>query len=112
MPVLTLHVAEGDRILIRDVANHPNPFDRTTSIIYLLNQSGAEVDVKIYTVGGRLIEVFEDAPNDLNYNALVWDGMDRDGDTVANGVYLFTIEARGEDGTSAMTPVGRMVKMR
>ncbi len=108
----TLHVAEGNRILIRDVANHPNPFDRTTSIIYLLNQSGAEVEVKIYTVGGRLIEVLEDAPNDLNYNALVWDGKDRDGDTVANGVYLFTIEARGEDGSSAMTPVGRMVKMR
>ena len=108
----TLHVAEGNMILIRDVANHPNPFGRTTSIIYLLNQSGAEVEVKIYTVGGRLIEVFEDAPNDLNYNALVWDGTDRDGDTVANGVYLFTIEARGEDGSSAMTPVGRMVKMR
>ncbi len=108
----TLHVSEGNRILIRDIANHPNPFDRTTSIIYLLNQSGAEVEVRIYTVGGRLIQVFEDAPSDLNYNALVWDGTDREGDTVANGVYLFTIEAKSEDGSSAMTPVGRMVKMR
>jgi hypothetical protein len=108
----TLHVAEGNRILIRDVANHPNPFDRTTSIIYLLNQSGAEVEVRIYTVAGRLIQVFEDAPSDLNYNALVWDGTDREGDTVANGVYLYTIEAKSGDGSCAMTPVGRMVKMR
>jgi hypothetical protein len=106
------HVAEGDRILIRDVANHPNPFASTTRIIYLLNQSGADVDISIYTVGGRLIRRIEGASNDLNYNEVVWDGVDQDGDTVANGLYLYVIEAKGDDGTSATSPVGRMVKAK
>lgn len=107
-----LHIAEGSRILIRDVANHPNPFDHSTRIIYLLNQSGADVSISIYTVGGRRIRVLEDAPGDLNYNEIEWDGTDDEGDRVANGLYLYVIEVRGEDDTSATSDVGRMVKMR
>lgn len=108
-----LHVAEGQRMLIRDVANHPNPFRDETSIIYLLNQSGADVRIRIFTVGGRLIRVIDDAPNDLNYNSYVWDGMDADGDVVASGVYLYVIEATAEDGSTASAPdgLGRMLKI-
>ncbi len=107
-----LHVAEGQEIVIRDVANHPNPFTDTTTIIYLLSQSGSEVRVSIYTVGGRLIRVFEDAPNSLSYNALEWDGRDAEGDEIANGLYLYVIEAEATDGTKATTSVGRMLKAR
>jgi len=107
-----LHVAEGAEITIRDVANHPNPFTDSTRIIYLLSQSGARVRVSVYTVGGRLIRVFDDAPNSLSYNELEWDGTDAQGDEVANGVYLYVIEARGDGGDTAATPVGRMLKAR
>lgn len=107
-----LHVAEGQKIVIRDVANHPNPFTDRTTIIYLLSQSRSEVRVSIYTVGGRLIRVFEDAPNALSYNALEWDGRDAEGDEVANGVYLYVIEAEADDGSKATTSVGRMLKVK
>lgn len=107
-----LHVAEGAEISIRDVANHPNPFTDRTKIIYLLSQSGARVRVSVYTVGGRLIRVFEDAPNSLSYNELEWDGTDAQGDRVANGVYLYVIEATGDSGDTTVTPVGRMLKAR
>ncbi len=107
-----LNVAGGSRILIRDVANHPNPFSSTTRIIYLLNQSGADVRISIYTVGGRRIRVLENAPGNLNYNEIEWDGTDDEGDRVANGVYLYVIEARGDDGTTVTSDVGRMVRMR
>jgi hypothetical protein len=106
-----IHVAEGQDITLRDVANHPNPFSRSTKIIYLLNQEGAEVRISIYTVGGRLIRTFKDASNDLNYNEVEWDGEDAQGDLVANGLYLYVIEARGADGSTYATPVGRMVKV-
>lgn len=107
-----LHIAEGSSVRIEDVANHPNPFDTTTRIIYLLNQSGAEVKLSIYTVGGRRIRVIDDAPGDLNYNEVEWDGTDDQGDRVANGLYLYVIDVRGEDGTTTSSEVGRMVKMR
>ncbi len=107
-----LHIAAGRRLFIRDVANHPNPFYQGTRIIYLLNQSDATVTISIYTVGGRLVKVFRDAPSELNYNEVEWDGVDADGDPVANGLYLYVIEARGADGTRATAPVGRMVRAR
>lgn len=107
-----LRVAEGARIEIRDVANHPNPFSASTKIIYLLSQSGSRVRVSVYTVGGRLIRDFKDAPNALSYNELEWDGRDAQGDEIANGVYLYVIEAEGDDGSKAVTPVGRMLKVR
>ena len=98
--------------VLTKVINYPNPFHSTTRIIYTLNQSGADVSIDIYTVGGRLIRTIDYAPGDLNYNEVEWDGVDADGDLVANGLYLYVVEARGEDGTTATSNVGRMVVAR
>jgi hypothetical protein len=106
-----IHVSEGGGLAIRDVANYPNPFYDTTKIIYVLNRSGLDVRVDIYTVGGRLIRRI-DAPGDINYNEVEWDGVDQDGDTVANGLYLYVIEVRDSDGTVVTSDVGRMVVAR
>jgi len=111
-----VRVPGGDEAFhIDQVANHPNPFstsgDGGTSIIYRLNRPAEDVTLRIFTVGGRLIRVFEDAPADLNYNAVVWDGMDAQGDQVANGVYLYVIDVETSDGETSSSDVGRMVKM-
>ncbi|MDZ7344683.1 MAG: hypothetical protein ONA90_09250, partial [candidate division KSB1 bacterium] len=53
----------------------------------------AEVQVKIYTLSGRLIQVLEMPQAQSGFNALSWDGRDRDGDRVANGVYLYKVIA-------------------
>ena len=108
--VFVVHVAEGENIVLRDVINHPNPFATSTKIIFQLTQSGASIDVSIYTVGGRLIRRMRDIPGELNYNEIEWDGFDQDGDRVANGLYLYVVEASGADGTRVTSPVGRMVK--
>jgi len=108
-----VQIEGGDVIRIGDVVNHPNPFSTPggTKIIYQLNQSGADVTIRLFTVGGRLIRVFDNASNDLNYNEVFWDGTDADGDEVANGVYLYTIDVETEEGASTSADVGRMVKM-
>jgi hypothetical protein len=110
--VFVINVVGQEAIALEYVINHPNPFHSTTKIIYSLNQSGAEVSIDIYTVGGRLIRTIEDAPGDLNYNEVEWDAVDADGDKVANGLYLYVVEARGEDGSIATSEVGRMVVAR
>ena len=109
--VFVVHVIGNAPITIDEVINYPNPFHSTTRIIYTLNQSGADVRIDIYTVGGRLIRTINDAPGDLNYNEVEWDGVDGDGDLVANGLYLYVVEAR-EDGRTATSNVGRMVVAR
>jgi hypothetical protein len=107
-----LSVNENLGLVIRDVANYPNPFRSETNIIYLLSHElpSGSVRIQIFTVGGRLIRVIENAPSALNYNQVLWDGRDGDGDTVASGVYLYVIEAKS-DKYRATTPVGRMAKV-
>ena len=59
----------------------------------------------IYTVGGRLIKVFEDAPKRLNYNEVEWDGRDDGGRALPAGSYLYRMQAGNTETTRKMTLV-------
>ena len=45
-------------------------------------------------------------------NSFPWDGRDRAGDRVANGVYLLQLTLRGEGARLPMDPPGRLVDGR
>lgn len=79
--------------------NYPNPFSRTTTISYVLSDATSEaVEVKIYTVSGRHIRTLrESLQNVANYREIIWDGTDRKGEEVANGVYFAKIIAKRGD---------------
>lgn len=110
--------ALGDSVAIplglREVANHPNPFGSATNFIYTIDNEAdvAEVTISIYTVGGRLIRLLEGTTN-INYNHVLWDGTDEQGDQVANGVYLYVIDVRSWEGETVTTDaVGRLLRLR
>ena len=67
--------------------------------------------IKIYTVSGRLIKILPNLPGDPGFNASPWDGLDEDGDRLANGVYLYKILARGTGG-QRKEQIGRLFVMR
>lgn len=96
---------------IANVVNFPNPFQDKTTFTYIIkNDQAAAVDIKIYTVAGRLIQTLEAPFNDVGYNELEWDGRDAYGDVLANGVYFYKIVARdSEEQTQA---IERLVIMR
>ncbi len=75
--------------------NYPNPFKSETKIVYLLSgQTDEHVKVKIYTVSGRLIRTLQETERAvINYRTLMWDGRDKGGYVVANGVYFGRIIA-------------------
>lgn len=79
---------------LREVMNYPNPFSRETEFTYYLTQPAEEVSVKVFTLSGKLIRSFDDAPVAAGFNRLPWNGRDADGDEIANGVYLYKISAR------------------
>ena len=79
---------------ITDVMNYPNPFRRQTAFTYILTQEADEVRLKIYTVSGLLINEYDFLPTDVGFNQFEWEARDRDGDALANGVYLYKIIAR------------------
>ncbi|NIA30834.1 MAG: T9SS type A sorting domain-containing protein, partial [Actinobacteria bacterium] len=80
---------------INRVVNFPNPFSRATDFTFELTQP-ARVDIKVYTVAGRLIRSFDAGWCNAGFNNFHWDGRDADGDRLANGVYLYKIFAAGE----------------
>jgi len=76
--------------------NYPNPFNPETFIQYQLPEP-SKVTIKIYNMMGQEIKVLVDAEKDAGHFTVRWDGKDNIGRTVASGIYLFRIEAYGEN---------------
>ena len=103
-------VASTNDILLTEVVNYPNPFRDQTRFTFQTNVPGADVKIKIYTVTGRLIQELHGV-SVMGYNdEIQWDGRDRDGDEIANGVYLYKIILR--DGQKEKTHIDKLVIMR
>jgi flagellar hook assembly protein FlgD len=89
--------------------NFPNPFSDNTIFSYFISNTGQvidELEIRIFTVSGRLIKristdentsVPGNDPRLVGYNELMWDGTDEGGNEVANGVYFAMFKARFED---------------
>ena len=88
------------------LANYPNPFNPETWIPYQLAKS-AEVTVSIHAVDGTLIRtlalgqlpagVYEDKDR-----AAYWNGKNEQGESVASGVYFYTLKAGDFSATKKM----------
>jgi len=97
---------------VYNVFNYPNPFTGQTTFTFRHNQLvPIDVEVKIYTVAGRLIQSMTHVASDM-FVAIPWDGRDRDGDEIANGVYLYKLIVRTQDGRFTSEVLGKMSKAR
>ena len=83
--------------------NYPNPFGQppheTTRISFLLKER-ADVRIRIFTLLGELVRSKWDRNlsglnADLYFGYIRWDGRNDRGHKVLNGVYLCTIEIKG-----------------
>lgn len=98
-------------IALERVVNFPNPFMDKTRFTYVIhNDRSADIQIKIYTVAGRLIQILHAGFSDVGYNEIEWDGRDAYGDVLANGVYFYKIIA--DDGDERVQVVERLVVMR
>ncbi|MBD3289083.1 type IX secretion system sortase PorU [candidate division KSB1 bacterium] len=89
-----LNVVSSSSLALRNVLNFPNPFSSGTTFSFWANHD-SEVNIKIYTVAGRLIHKFDNLFIRANELAQIeWDGRDRDGDELANGVYFYKVQAK------------------
>ena len=76
----------------RLLPNYPNPFNPETWIPYQLADA-ADVSVKIYGVGGRLVRTISVGFKPVGYylareRAVYWDGRNEIGESVSSGVYF------------------------
>ncbi|MFH1070452.1 MAG: FlgD immunoglobulin-like domain containing protein [Candidatus Glassbacteria bacterium] len=75
--------------------NTPNPFNPQTAIKYSLPASagGQYVTLRIYDLRNRLVRTLVDGERPAGTYTVFWDGTDNDERPVANGVYLYRLQA-------------------
>lgn len=94
---------------LREVYNFPNPFKDDTYFTFELRgfeaASAQDVQIKVFTVAGRLIKDFTVPASQLQagFNRVYWDGKDQDGDIIANGLYFYKVIARLNGETKTVT---------
>ncbi len=102
-------VASSDQLTIADLFNYPNPFAGETQFTFRHNQQGAlDVEIKVYTIAGRLIQLLHTTSTGEMMVRVPWDGRDRDGDRIANGVYLYKVMVRTLDGRFTSEALGKL----
>jgi predicted outer membrane repeat protein len=82
--------------------NHPNPFNPTTTISFILPER-TMATLAIYDVGGRLVRMLVDEARDNGLNQATWDGKDAHGNPVSSGVYFYRLTAGSQNLTRKMT---------
>lgn len=109
---VTSGAAASERLL-RDVVAFPNPFDDqlgTTFSYYLVADGPADVMLRLFTVNGRLVYRRVERGLPPGYHQWRWEGLDAEGDKLANGVYLYRMMATTDTRSDAFD--GRLVKLR
>ena len=101
---------------IKNIANFPNPFrpgqvkGTGTDFAYYLTQGADKVTLKIYTLTGKLITSVDTLDASTSYNEYHFDGLDADGDPLANGVYIYKFTATKDD--ERVQKVGKIVVIK
>jgi hypothetical protein len=102
-------VGTSTGLRLTKVFNFPNPFHQSTVFTFEHNQLGSvDAEVKIYTVAGRLVQSLKKLNVLDTFVQIPWDGRDRDGDEIANGVYLYKVIVRTIDGRFASESLGKL----
>ncbi len=93
-----------------ELYNFPNPCAGPTRFYYTLNGSAERAELSVFTLRGR--KILETAgPALRGENMIEWDGRDRDGDELANGVYFYELRVRTLDGRE-LKKIERLARAR
>jgi flagellar hook assembly protein FlgD len=109
----TFEVASTSELHISNVFNYPNPFAQATTFTFQQNQSSPiDVEIKIYTLAGRVVRVLRSPSVVDRFVRIGWDGRDEDGDPLANGVYLYRVVAHTADRGKTTETIGKLSVLR
>jgi hypothetical protein len=86
----------------RLLRNYPNPFNPTTSIQFIVNESIDHVYIDIYNIRGQLIRSLIDAEYPFGDHTIVWNGTDNNGQSVGSGIYFYQMKTKKYTDTRKM----------
>ena len=106
-------VHSADDFALLNAMNYPNPFSNATTFTFQRTSSSLiDVEIKIYSIAGRLIGDIK-VPNIADsFVRILWDGKDNDGNSLANGVYFYKLIALDKNGQRSNETIGKLAVMR
>ncbi len=79
--------------------NYPNPFNPSTIIQYNLPVA-ADVKLQVYNLLGQEVATLVNIAQSAGQYQIEWNGRDSNGADAASGIYLYRIEAKGNNGVA------------
>ncbi len=74
--------------------NYPNPFNPSTTIFYSVPAT-SEISLTILNLRGQVVRILVSGVVTAGNHAVVWDGTDATGSSVASGVYVYQLQSEG-----------------
>ena len=115
----TFNIESSSQLSITNVYNYPDPFTSSTAFTFQRNGGvGGEpinVRIRVFTLSGRLIKTINypiPITGNETFVKIPWDGLDDDGNRLANGVYLYKVIASTIDGSQTSEALGKMAVLR
>jgi hypothetical protein len=78
--------------------NYPNPFNPETRINFFIphdNHISSRINLSVYDLNGKIIRTLVDEDLSPGNFAVIWDGKDQQGFSVAGGIYFYILRAKG-----------------
>jgi hypothetical protein len=98
--------------------NYPNPFSgngisgRSNTLIAFSLPAASQVTVNIYNETGQLVHTLVDGAMTAGRHRIYWNGKNQSGSSLASGLYLYQIVARGQNGEAVFTQTKRMTLLK
>lgn len=107
----------SQQLSLMNVYNYPDPFRDGTAFTFqrtAVDGPGEPVNakIKIFTLSGRLIKTIDAYGLTDTFVKIDWNGLDEDGNRLANGVYLYKVIVSTVDGSQTSEAIGKMAVVR
>jgi sugar lactone lactonase YvrE len=84
--------------------NYPNPFQRSTQVLFDLPESGP-VEIRIFDLQGRVVKSLMDEEQKAGRYSIFWWGDNDMGQRVAPGIYFYRLETRERTATQKLIKI-------
>ncbi|MGH7450365.1 MAG: FlgD immunoglobulin-like domain containing protein, partial [bacterium] len=84
----------------------------SSTLIAFSLPAASQVTVNIYNETGQLVRTLVDGEMTAGRHRIYWNGKNQAGGSIASGIYLYQIVARGRNGEAVFTQTKRLTLLK
>ena len=106
---IILNRSKNNLLKLHNIYNFPNPFSKSTQFTFEVSKT-SDIQIDIYSLGGKKILSIEKFNVPRGFNIINWNGQNAFGDNLANGVYIYHMQANTEN--EKVSSLGQIAKFK